>query len=251
MKNNSTQSHKTYTKPQVNRVYVDYLSWWQRFVGKSVFGGDMVDDSESMINPPTQEDIKISTIINTLNFETKLFKGFVVPGIIAEVVLVLNLFLPDSISLYGAPLLKFHISGPMGWVVGMTTLPVVILFGLFLLVAAVYAIVLAVMSHRRSQKLVATTRGFLVFCDTTFVLLSVTMTFFFVVALVEGYLNLPIAIPVYLTLCAALVYFIHWTRKVYRHEGLRFWSKTTLKSIGTAVGFLLLGIVAVQALLFL
>ena len=189
--------------------------------------------------------------MKALDFETKLFKGFVVPGIIAEVVLVLNLFLPDSISLYGAPLLKFHISGPMGWVVGMTTLPVVILFGLFLLVAAVYAIVLAVMSHRRSQKLVATTRGFLVFCDTTFVLLSVAMTFFFVVALVEGYLNLPVAIPVYLTLCAALVYFIYWTNRVYRHEGLRFWSKTTLKSVGKAVGFILLGIVAVQALLFL
>jgi hypothetical protein len=40
-------------------------------------------------------------------------------------------------------------------------------------------------------------------------------------------------------------------RPIYRHEGLRFWSKTTLKSICKAIGFILLGIVAVQALLFL
>jgi hypothetical protein len=38
---------------------------------------------------------------------------------------------------------------------------------------------------------------------------------------------------------------------VYRHEGLRFWSKTTLKSIGTAVGFILLGIIAIIALFIL
>ena len=38
---------------------------------------------------------------------------------------------------------------------------------------------------------------------------------------------------------------------VYRHEGLRFWSKTTLKSIGKAVGFILLGIIAIVALFIL
>jgi hypothetical protein len=50
---------------------------------------------------------------------------------------------------------------------------------------------------------------------------------------------------------AALASFIIWTCRLYRHEGLRFWSKTTLKSIGKAIGFILLGIIAIVALLIL
>lgn len=193
------------------------------------------------------------TIDSAMNrdFETKLFKGFVVPGVIAEVVLVLNLFLPDSISLYGAPLLKYHIGGPAGMAVGMTTLPAWLIFLLFLMVAGVYACILSTSYLKKSPRFVPRARFFLIFCDVAFALMTVAMTYYMTVALIAEYLNVFVSGVVYLTMCAAFGFFIHWTRKVYRHEGLRFWSKTTLESVGKAVGFILLGIVAVQALLFL
>lgn len=107
-----------------------------------------------------------------MNFEAKLYRGFVVPGVIAEVILIINLFLPDSISLYGAPLLKHRIGGPKGWFVDMTTTPAILIFELFLLVAGIYAIILLLRSYKRSPKFVPTARKFLVFCDVSFVLMT-------------------------------------------------------------------------------
>lgn len=243
MKNNSTQSHKTHTKPQVNRVYVDYRSWWQRVVGTLVFGANMVDDSESMINPPTQEDIKISTIMNTLNFETKLFKGFVIPGIIAEVVMILVVPILLSVSLFGG------IGGPKGVAVGMTLLPIQMLFYSFLAIAAFYAIVLIRMRKRQNPKFIRTAREFLICGD---VVISIIMLFSIYLTIVGwGCFYEPAAIAILVLGGTALTYFIIWTCKVYRHEGLRFWSKTTLKSIGKAIGFILLGIVAIIAVFIL
>lgn len=242
MKNNSTQSHKTYTKPQVNRVYVDYRSWWQRVVGKFVFGANMVDDSESTINAPTQEDIKISTIMNTLNFETKLFKGLVIPGVIAEVVMILVI----PILMYAS---LGYIGGPKGAAVGMTLLPIQMLFYSFLAIAAVYAFVLIRMRKRQSAKFVRTAREFLLCGD---IAISVIMLFSIYLTIVGwGYFYEPSVIAILALGGAALAYFIIWTCMVYRHEGLRFWSKTTLKSIGKAVGFILLGIIAIVALFIL
>lgn len=239
MKNNSTQSHKTYTKPQINRVYVDYRPWWQRVVGKLVFGANMVDDSESILNPPTQEDIKISAIMNTLNFETKLFKGFVIPGVIAEVVMILVVPILLSASLFGG------IGGPKGAFVEMTLLPIQMLFYSFLAIAAVYAFVLIRMRKRQNPKFVRTAREFLLCGD---IAISVIMLFSIYLTVVGwGYFYEPSVIAILALGGAALAYFIIWTCRVYRHEGLRFWSKTTLKSVGKAVGFILLGIIAVAA----
>lgn len=175
-----------------------------------------------------------------MNFEAKLYRGFVVPGVIAEVILIINLFLPDSISLYGAPLLKHRIGGPKGWFVDMTTTPAILIFELFLLVAGIYAIILLLRSYKRSPKFVPTARKFLVFCDVSFVLMALAMGCFMIIALVWGYLNIFVASVVFLTLCATLGYFIYWTRRVYKHEGLRFWSKPTLKSVATSMGAILL-----------
>lgn len=177
--------------------------------------------------------------MNTLNFESKLFRGFVIPGIIAEVVMLLIVPILLSASLFGG------IGGPNGVAVGMTLLPIQMLFYAFLAVAAIYAIVLVRMRKRQNTKFVRTAREFLICGD---VVISIIMLLSIYLTIVGwGYFYEPSVIAILVLGGAALAYFIIWTRKVYRHEGLRFWSKTTLKGVGKAVGFILLGIIAVAA----
>ena len=177
------------------------------------------------------------------DFETKLFKGFVVPGIIAEVVMILVVPILLSVSLFGG------IGGPKGAFVGMTLLPIQMLFNSFLAIAAVYAFVLIRMRKRQNPKFVRTAREFLLCGD---IAISVIMFFSTYLTIVGwGYFYKPSVIAILALGGAALAYFIIWTCRVHRHEGLRFWSKTTLKSIGKAVGFILLGIIAIIALFIL
>lgn len=173
------------------------------------------------------------------DFETKLFKGFVVPGIIAEVVMILAVPILLSVSLFGG------IGGPKGVAVGMTLLPIQMLFYSFLAIAAVYAFVLIRMRKRQNAKFVCTAREFLICGD---VVISIIMLFSIYLTIVGwGYFYTPSVIAILALGGAALAYFIIWTCRVYRHEGLRFWSKITLKSVGKAVGFILLGIIAIVA----
>ena len=177
------------------------------------------------------------------DFETKLFKGFVVPGIIAEVVMILAVPILLSVSLFGG------IGGPKGAFVGMTLLPIQMLFYSFLAIAAVYDFVLIRMRKRQNPKFVRTAREFLLCGD---IAISVIMFFSTYLTIVGwGYFYKPSVIAILALGGAALAYFIIWTCRVHRHEGLRFWSKTTLKSIGKAVGFILLGIIAIIALFIL
>ena len=177
------------------------------------------------------------------DFETKLFKGFVIPGIIAEVVMILAVPILLSVSLFGG------IGGPKGAFVGMTLLPIQMLFYSFLAIAAVYAFVLIRMRKRQNPKFVRTAREFLLCGD---IAISVIMFFSTYLTIVGwGYFYKPSVIAILALGGAALAYFIIWTCRVYRHEGLRFWSKTTLKSIGKAVGFILLGIISIIALFIL
>ena len=174
--------------------------------------------------------------MKTLHFETKLFRGFVIPGIIAEVVMLLIVPILLSASLFGG------IGGPNGVVVGMTLLPIQMLFYAFLAVAAIYAIVLVRMRKRQNAKFVRTAREFLICGD---LVISIIMLFSIYLTIVGwGYFYEPSVIAILVLGGSALAFFIHWTRKVYRHEGLRFWSKKTLKSalISTAA------IVAVEIL---
>ena len=130
-------------------------------------------------------------------------------------------------------------------VVEMTLLPIQMLFYSFLAIAAVYAFVLIRMRKRQSAKFVRTAREFLLCGD---IAISVIMLFSIYLTIVGwGHFYEPSVIAILALGGSALVYFIIWTYRVYRHEGLRFWSKTTLKSIGKAVGFILLGIIAVAA----
>ena len=176
------------------------------------------------------------------NFETKIFKGFVIPGIIAEVVMILVV----PILMYAS---LGYIGGPTGLIVGMTILPIRMLFYAFLAVAAIYAIVLTRMRKRQNPKFVRTAREFLLCGD---IAISIIMLFSIYLTVVGwSYFDEPSVIVILALGGTALAYFIIWTCRVYRHEGLRFWSKTTLKSVGKAVGFILLGIIAVVALFFL
>ena len=165
--------------------------------------------------------------MKTLHFETKLFWGFIIPGIIAEVVMILVIPILLSASLFGG------IGGPNGVAIGMTLLPIQMLFYAFLAVAAIYAIVLVRMRKRQNAKFVRTAREFLICGD---VIISIIMLLSIYLTIVGwGYFYEPSVIAILALGGAALAYFIIWTCRVYRHEGLRFWSKTTLKEIASSL----------------
>ena len=95
--------------------------------------------------------------MKTLNFEAKLYKQFLVPGIIAEVVMIIIVPILLSASLFGG------IGGPNGVAIGMTLLPIQMLFYSFLAIAAVavYAFVLIRMRKRQNPKFIKTANEFL------------------------------------------------------------------------------------------
>ena len=199
MKDRDTQSRRAYTKPQLNRVLIDYRSGWQKIIESLFLRSHLVDDSESTTCQPTQEDHKISTIMKTLNFETKLFKGLVIPGVIAEVVMILVI----PILMYAS---LGYIGGPKGAAVGMTLLPIQMLFYSFLAIAAVYAFVLIRMRKRQSAKFVRTAREFLLCGD---IAISVIMLFSIYLTIVGwGYFYEPSVIAILALGGAALAYFI-------------------------------------------
>lgn len=227
---------------------IDDIYEESRWINNDIAFEDFLSKIDECTQQPTEEELiksknNIDAIMNTQNFETKLFRGFVIPGIIAEVVMLLIVPILLSASLFGG------IGGPNGVAIGMTLLPIQMLFYAFLAVAAIYAIVLIRMRKRQNAKFVHTAREFLICGD---VVISIIMLFSIYLTIVGwGYFYGPSVIAILALGCAALAYFIIWTCRVYRHEVLRFWSKTTLKSFGKAIGFILLGIVAIVALFVL
>lgn len=95
-----------------------------------------------------------------------------------------------------------------------------------------------------------TARIFLIIGNVSITLLTVALLCFVGIAIANDYemLNLPVVVAYLVAMVGALVFFYRWTRNVYTHEGLTLLCRTSFKSLGKAVGFTLLGIVAVIAI---
>lgn len=185
------------------------------------------------------------------NFENKLYKGFVVPGVIAEIFLLINMFLPEDLGIFGLPLFSHSIGGPTGVAVGMTILPAQLLLYIFLLVAAVYAVVLPLSYRAKSLKFIPRAHRFLLFCDLSFIILTLVFTFCVAISIGYGLLNWLVVIPMLLLMYGVCYFFIHWTREVYRHREIRFWSKTTLLGISFSLLIIFGSLALCWALLFM
>ena len=87
-----------------------------------------------------------------MNFDKQLFKGFFIPGLVIELILILCFVLPESISpLQGISFLKTRIAGPGGIAVGLVFVPYQLLTIYFILVAIVNSIRLPILYKRRSH----------------------------------------------------------------------------------------------------
>lgn len=190
-----------------------------------------------------------------MNFDKQLFKGFFIPGLVIELILILCFVLPESISpLLGTSLLKTRIAGPGGIAVGLVFVPYQLLTIYFILVAIVNSIRLPILYKRRSEDFIKATRNFLNYGNVTLlaILIPALIQFSSLSAQdIESYVNLPVVASVFgfgLLMCG---FFIFWTIKTYKHEGLKFFSKETLQGLGLSIAIIVGTTILLIALLYI
>lgn len=190
-----------------------------------------------------------------MNFDKQLFKGFFIPGLVIELILILCFILPESISpLQGTSLLKTRIAGPGGIAVGLVFVPYQLLTIYFILVAIVNSIRLPILYKRRSEDFIKATRNFLNYGNVTLlaILIPALIQFSSLSAQdIESYVNLPVVASVFgfgLLMCG---FFIFWTIKTYKHEGLKFFSKETLQGLGFSIAIIVGATILLIALLYI
>lgn len=190
-----------------------------------------------------------------MNFDKQLFKGFFIPGLVIELILILCFVLPESISpLLGTSLLKTRIAGPGGIAVGLVFVPYQLLTIYFILVAIVNSIRLPILYKRRSEDFIKATRNFLNYGNVTLlaILIPALIQFSSLSAQdIESYVNLPVVASVFGFVLLMCGFFIFWTIKTYKHEGLKFFSKETLQGLGLSIAIIVGATILLIALLYI
>lgn len=189
--------------------------------------------------------------MSEINFDKRLFRGFVIPGVGVIVLLILLLFVQPWIS---TELLSRRIGGPAGMTIGFAIVPFSVMFMVYMLVSAVYAVLLTVKHLRSSDGLIGSSRRFMLFSDVFLVVMDLMILSAFIQTARWNYidaLNLPLvgiltAITVIMT-----AFFICWTRCIYKHEGRRFLSWKTAASLWLCLFLLLLPFVLLYLFLLL
>lgn len=176
-----------------------------------------------------------------MDYRRKIFKGFFIPGLIIELLIILCIILPESINpLYGLSFLKIRVGGPAGWAVSMTLLPLQIQVIYFFIISAFYSIRLPILYKRGNDKFATAVRNFLIYGDMALVALLAQIIILLSSLSAkdfEWYVNLAVVIPVFVFGILMCLFFIYWTAITYKERHLRLFSKETLRSIGTAILF--------------
>lgn len=170
-----------------------------------------------------------------MEFERQLFTRFVIPGIITEFfVIALGL----SLNLLSHP-----IGGPAGFVAGFVMLKFELMFLAYLLIAGIYAILLPYKYFKKTETFIECARKFLKFS-------AIYLTIFDTMILYQWYdcarwnlihsLNTPVLIPLTIFTLIVTGYFIFWMRKVNQHQGIKFFSRSLIKTLFIVLGVLLL-----------
>lgn len=174
-----------------------------------------------------------------MNFKRQLFNGFFIPGLVIELVLILCVILPESINpLEGVDFLKTRIGGPAGIAVGLLYLPYQLLTIYFFLVAIINSIRLPILYKRGSDKFIKVTRNFLNYGNFTLLAILIPSILQFSglnSQEIESYINLPVVIAVFAFGLVMCVFFMFWTIKTYKYEGLKFISNETLYGIALSI----------------
>lgn len=170
--------------------------------------------------------------MSEIRFQDRLFKGMILPVICVGVLLTFFLFVQPWIS---TDVLTRPISGPAGMIVGFALMHFSMMFMVYMMVALVYAVLLPVKYFRRSDRLVKSARRFVLFSDVLLVVMDLMLLYAYIETARCNYLdilNLPLVLPLTALSIIMTPFFICWTRAVYRHEGLKFFSWKTAGSVG-------------------
>ena len=174
-----------------------------------------------------------------MDFNTRVFKRFFIPGLSIEILVLLFLFIPESvIPLPDLNFLKTRLGGTAMWKVNLVLLPLQLQTIFFFLIAIFYSVRLPILYKKSNPKYLKAVRNFLIFGDITIIgiLIKIVVLFCRLSAQdIEGYVNLPVVIPVSAAGFIMCAFFIYWTFATYKEGNLRFFSKETLKSVGTSI----------------
>lgn len=150
----------------------------------------------------------------TCDFESRLYKTFVLPGIALEVLLLFSICVSIGLNLN---LICRPMGGPAGISASITIFIYCFPLTIYFLVAGFYSLLLPYKYYRRREKFILSARRFLVFSCVWIILMDVMIAVGFVEMVrwdLGDYMNKFIVFP--LTALAALmtVVFFYWTRKV-------------------------------------
>ena len=165
------------------------------------------------------------------NFEDKLFKGFVIPGIGVGIVLLL-LFVQPWIS---TNILTRPWGGPAGMALGFAMFPLAMMFVTYMMVSIVYAFILLIKYFRRSDGYIKSACRFMLFSNVFLLVMDLSLLIAFIEAARWNFfssLNLPLVITLTALAIIMTVFFLYWIIAIYRHEGRKL---LTWKTFGVAI----------------
>ena len=175
----------------------------------------------------------MTTIVNNqtiLDFESRLFKVFVLPGIAIEVILLFLFCVPTGFNIN---LLSGPIGGPGGIAASITMTMYYLLLTVYLLVAGIYSVILLYRYYRRRETFITSARRFLMFSCVWIVIMDVMIVLGFV-DFFRWDLNSIMNLPVVFSLVAFAVLmtgvFFYWIIRIYKHLGIKVISKAGIKS---------------------
>ena len=170
-----------------------------------------------------------------MEFERKLFNGFVIPGIITEI-LVIALGL--NLNLLCNP-----IGGPAGMVAGVVMLKFELIFLVYLLIAGINSILLPYKYYKKSDTFIDSTRKFLKFSVIYLVIFDALIIYQWYDCarwnLIRS-LNTPALIPLTVFILVVTGYFIFWMTKVNQYQNVKFFNKSTIGVVLGILGLLLI-----------
>lgn len=165
-----------------------------------------------------------------LNFESRLFKAFVLPGIALEVILLFLFCVPTGFNIN---LLSRSIGGPGGIAASIAITMYYLLLTVYLLVAGIYSVILLYRYYRRREKFIISARRFLTFSCVWIVIMDVMIVLGFVEFVrwhLDSYMNLPVVFSLAAFAVLMTGVFFYWIKQTYNRLGLKVISRAGLKS---------------------
>lgn len=165
-----------------------------------------------------------------LDFESRLFKVFVLPGIAMEVILLFLFCVPTEFNIN---LLSRSIGGPGGIAASIAITMYYLLLTVYLLVAGIYSVILLYRYYRRRENFIISARRFLTFSCVWIVIMDVMIVLGFVEFVrwhLDSYMNLPVVFSLAAFAVLMTGVFFYWIKQTYNRLGLKVISRAGLKS---------------------